>query len=97
MTPGPDDPIVRAAQVLSRELDDGLVLYHPLTDGVTHLDHIARMVWEQLDQKPTEDELVARLTGQFQADQATVRRDISQLLAELRAAQLVAATQDAGE
>ena len=75
--------------VLTRTLDDDLVVYHPLTDEGTHLDSIARAVWNVLEATPSVDELVTALAEAFGAEPDVVGHDVRNLLDELQAKQLV--------
>ena len=46
-------------------------------------------VWAMLEQSPTLDEIVARLTGEYDVDPARCREDVTALLDRLQAARLV--------
>ena len=82
-------PIAVSDLVRTRELDDDLVVYHCGTDLVSHLDPIARIVWESLASRPTFAELVAQLSDRFHTDRDQIATDVSALLDELLASELI--------
>lgn len=85
----PGTRIRTAADVLSRSVDDDIVLYNPATDAVTHLDAVAAHIWTRLVTEPTLDELVATLAAEFAADPDVVRADAIPMLETLRDARLL--------
>jgi len=84
-----DEPIVISTRARTRTLDDDLVVYHAGTDAVSHLDPIARAVWEFLQGQPTFGELVHQLATHFHAEVQTIEVDVAGLLDELLKSELI--------
>ena len=70
-------------------LDDELVLYDHATGAVHALDRLATITWRCLDGTTTVGELVADLADAFGADEEVVRGDVTGLLVQLAAKNLI--------
>gem|GEM_PF-2622237 len=81
--------IHQANHVLSRALDDDLVVYDPVTDQVSHLDAVAHVVWQHLAGTPTFAELIDALIAIFDVDTDVISRDVAALLDGLIEKQLI--------
>lgn len=75
-----------AAELVSMALDGELLLLDPRTDGLHQLDRLGAVIWSVLDGEAAVDELVDDLVDVFDAPPDTVRHDLGELLAALRAA-----------
>ena len=75
--------------ILSRSLEDELLLYNPATDGVVTLDPIGSLLWRLLAKPVSVEQLVADLVERFGVDAATVATDIMPLLQALHDAGLI--------
>ena len=53
--------VVKVPQVDEERLDDELILLHPQTLEVKHLNETAAVLWDALGVLPTDDDLVALL------------------------------------
>lgn len=81
---------VRATpSILSRLLEDELLLYNPATDHVVTLDPIGSLLWRMLAKPVSVEQLVADLVEWSGADAATVAADIMPLLQALLDASLI--------
>jgi len=81
--------VAASPTVLSRAVDDCVVVYHPDTDEVSHLDPVGTIVWGLIEHPRPLGELTATLAESFAVDHATIVTDISVLLTHLTAAQLI--------
>lgn len=53
-------------------------------NGLVTVNALGSFIWEVLQQPVTLDELVARITEEYEVDAATARSDAEEFLAELR-------------
>ncbi len=79
----------QAPGVVSVDCGDGAVLHQPATSGVALLDGVGAQVWALLDGSRTTTEVVGMLADRFSEPRAHVDRDVTRLLDELRAQELV--------
>lgn len=84
---------VAAPEVIFKSLPDGAVLFHPVQEVYYGLNTVGEQIWKLLP--PASDsveQICAELGGRYPAVEADVlRRDIEELLADLRANGLVVA------
>lgn len=71
---------VRAAAVLTAELDGEAVLYHPGTGAAVVLNATAALVWSSLDGASTLDAVASRLARTFSADPDEVRIEVVEVV-----------------
>lgn len=71
------------ARVLSRELDDELVLLDLEAEVYYGLDAVGTSMWRRLVVEPDIESAFAELTKEFEVDAAILRRDFARLLDEL--------------
>jgi hypothetical protein len=85
-----DDEKLRAApDVLSRTLDGEAVLLDLQSGTYFGLNEVGTHIWERVVAGATVAELRAHVLAAFDADAATVERDLEELLAELTRRKLV--------
>jgi hypothetical protein len=77
--------------VVSRQIGAGAVLIHLRTNQIYELNTQGARVWQLIQDGMTRDEIVATLTGEFDAGQANLAGDVDALLARLTEAELVLA------
>ena len=53
-------------------------------NGLVTVNALGAFIWDVLQQSVTLDELVARITAEYEVDDATARADAEEFLAELR-------------
>lgn len=53
-------------------------------NGLVTVNALGSFIWDVLQQPATLDELVARITEEYEVDDATARSDAEEFLAELR-------------
>ncbi len=72
-----------------RRLGDRLVLVHLVTNQVYELNNTGARVWERLEAGAKEAEILERLTAEFEVGTEKLRRDVEDLLRELKSAGLI--------
>jgi hypothetical protein len=68
-----------------QKLDEDTIVVDPATRAVHLLNETAGRVWELLDAPRSIDELVAALTGEYDAPEGEVREAVEALVGELAA------------
>ena len=86
---GAETAYVRSGAPLARQLEDETVMFHPQLGKYFALDPVGSRVWALLEQPLTVPQLCAQLTSEFDVDMATCVADVSALIEELKASQLV--------
>ena len=76
-------------RVLIQHLDDEAVLLDLRTDSYFSLNEVAARFWQLLADDEDLDACLARLTAEYEIDEATLRSDIEALVEELLAAGLL--------
>lgn len=76
-------------QVLSRALSDRLLLYATHKGRLHELTQTATSVWDLCDGKRTVRQILAQMTGRYDAPRSTIERDVHTLLRKLTRAQLI--------
>ena len=59
-------------------------------NGIIRLNETGKFLWEQLSEDKTEEQLLAALTDEYEADEAQAKADISDFVERLRKAALLA-------
>jgi hypothetical protein len=78
-----DDLPRPAPDVVSRRLQDEIVLVHMKTNRIYALNETGARFWELLVEGFKREEVEERLRSEFDVDEARVRAEIDALLAEL--------------
>jgi len=75
--------------VVAREIDGALIIV-PLTSGVGDMEddlfsmnETGTKIWKMLDGKKTVTEVVAALSGEYQAESGEIERDVTGIVEEL--------------
>jgi hypothetical protein len=91
----PPPPVYRqSGEVVARQVGSEWILV-PIRrspdslDFVYTLDEVAAFVWELIDGKHSIDEIVTRLSAEFDVDYDIAIRDVESLLADLAAESLI--------
>ena len=72
-----------------RRLGDRMVLVHLETNQVYELNSTGARVWELLEAGAQEDEILKRLTAEFEGEPEQLRRDVDDLIRDLKSEGLV--------
>jgi len=91
----PEDRPARALEAVTLEFDGATLVYQQRTGEVHRLDSVGSVVWRVLDGETPVGELVQDLAEAFTVDPAVVRADVTELLAKLEQARLLAGAPDA--
>ena len=81
--------VVIPPDVLSRELDNEGVLLNLETERYYTLDDVGMRMWQLLAERGDVETVVAQLLDEYDVDEATLRRDLADLIARLVEAELV--------
>jgi PqqD family protein of HPr-rel-A system len=73
-----------------RRLGEEMVLVHLSTNQVFELNNTGARVWELLESGAHTEEILERLSAEFDVEPEQLRRDVTRLLEELEAAGLIA-------
>jgi hypothetical protein len=74
---------VASTDVVTRRLDDELVLLDLGTENYFGLDEVGTHMWEVLASSPRVQDAYDRLLTTYDVDAGTLRRDMEKLLSEL--------------
>ena len=80
---------VASANVVRETFDEEVVIVHLETGNYYSLQGIAGELWPAFESGATEQQLRRQLLSRYEADEATVTRDLAQFLASLEAEKLV--------
>ena len=69
--------------MLERQLDDGFVVYDPLSERVHVLNELARFVWARCDDHSTAAEIVAEVVETTDTSAAQAAEDVFGALSDL--------------
>lgn len=75
--------------VVFKRLDQRMVLLRLATNQVFELNDTGARIWEMLDAGAGEDEILERLTAEFDVTADRMRQDMDTLLKELKAQGLI--------
>ncbi len=77
-------------EVLSSRIDDEVVLMSMEADAYFGLDPIGSHIWELLAEEPsTLDELVQKLTDEYDIDEVSCRRDVGAFISNMSERKLI--------
>lgn len=79
----------KCAEVLELDVGDGLILYNHDSSLVHHLNPSAALVWRRCDGEASVGELAATIAGEHGLDPPDVLRQVSAVIAEFDALDLV--------
>ena len=82
-------PYTLNSDVEFRRLGDRMVLVHLETNQVYELNSTGARVWELLEAGAQDDEILDRLTEEFEGEPEQLRQDVDDLLRELKSAGLI--------
>jgi hypothetical protein len=82
--------------VVFQLLDDESVLLHLQTERYYVLNDVATRMWQLLTESGSYTNTLAGLLAEFDSDEATLRRDLDDLIARLTELQLIERTVAAG-
>lgn len=85
----PESLIERSSDVLFRELDGETVLFHPRSGSATTLDRIGAIIWQAVAETVRFGDLVDELAAAFDAPEAKVHADVTELLSQLAGLNLI--------
>jgi Coenzyme PQQ synthesis protein D (PqqD) len=84
-----DSVVARARDVIATEVDGEAVVMSIERGQCYGFDAIGSRVWSLIEQPIKVREVCALLQGEFEVDDATCRRDVTRLLAELAREDLI--------
>ena len=94
-----DRVYVRSEDVVAREIEEEFLLV-PIASGIGDmedalytLNETGREIWNRLDGQKTLADLVAELSGEYDADADEIRKDVCGLVGELERLNMVEARQ----
>ena len=79
----------RSDDWIGSEIDDSFVMVNIESGNYVALNITANAVWQALETPSTEDDLVERLTGDFDVDAGQCRASVTQLLGKMSEMALV--------
>jgi hypothetical protein len=85
MAIGLDEMVVRAADLVSSQLDGETVLMSVDQGKYFGLDRVGSLIWDLIDQPRTVGQICDLLMARFRVDRATCERDVTEFLEELQA------------
>ncbi len=80
----PQQKIQPNSDVIFQVLGDETVLLHIKTEEYYTLDETGTRMWQLLAEHGDPEPVIAQLLEEFEVDKATVRRDLTRLIDELR-------------
>ena len=75
--------------VISREIDDELLVLDTESDRIHQLNRTASIIWRLCDASTSTDTIVSALTEAFDVPRATAERDVAATLQQLQDLQLI--------
>jgi hypothetical protein len=92
METAPNDSMIptRHAEALEAEVDGERVLMSPKNFAYFGLMDTGALVWDRIDGSTSIGEMIAALVSEFDADETTVRSDVTEFISALDAAGLLA-------
>jgi Coenzyme PQQ synthesis protein D (PqqD) len=78
-----DMRMIASAEVVTRRLDDELVLLNLLTENYFGLDAVGTRMWEVLASAPSVQAAFDQLLSEYDVEAARLRRDLEKLLSRL--------------
>ena len=77
------------AEVVARRLGDSVVLVNLTSNEIFELNKTGARALELIQEGVGRDELVARLSTEFEGDHSTIARDVDRLVGELEHAGMI--------
>lgn len=87
--PNPAGPITVATDVLYQPLADEVVLLNLNDSRYYGLDDVGGRMWQLLAEHGDPEAVVDRMQGEYEVDEAVLRRDLAVLIGKLEAAGLI--------
>ncbi|MBI5302703.1 MAG: PqqD family protein [Chloroflexi bacterium] len=81
--------VVRAEGLVSRAVDQDIVILNLASDNYIALDQIGKRIWELLETPRRVDELCRQLSQEFAGTPEQIANDVLHFLAELESEQMV--------
>ena len=75
--------------VLFQQINNECVLLNMESEQYFGLDDVGARIWEILSEDGDTEKAVAKLQAEYNADEQTLRNDLSQLLSELESEKLI--------
>ena len=75
--------------VISREIDDELLVLDTESDRIHQLNRTASIIWRLCDASTSTDTIVSTLTEAFDVPRETAERDVAQTLQQLQDLKLI--------
>jgi hypothetical protein len=70
--------------VIAKRLDQTSVLVHIPTNRIFELNETGSRVWEMIGESLNADQIVRRLTDEFEVEEAQAAKEVTELLTRLR-------------
>ncbi|HEV2235301.1 MAG TPA: PqqD family protein [Ktedonobacterales bacterium] len=80
----------RVAEVIARDLGEGLVLLDTRDEQYYSLDEVGAFIWHQMDGRCTVAELATAVAQEYDAAEATIQQDALEILEDLASAGVIA-------
>ena len=77
------------AEVVARRLGDSVVLVNLTSNEIYELNKTGARALELIQEGAGRDELVARLSAEFEGDRSAIARDVDRLVGELEQAGMI--------
>lgn len=81
--------IIKNDSLVASELDDGLVMMSLENNSYYGLNPIGKRIWELLDEKQTYNELIEKLTQEYDISKEKCEKDILELLESLEKEEII--------
>ncbi|MFN8671394.1 MAG: lasso peptide biosynthesis PqqD family chaperone [Candidatus Sericytochromatia bacterium] len=81
--------IIKNDSLVASELDDGLVMMSLENNSYYGLNSIGKRIWELLDEKQTYNELIEKLTQEYDISKEECEKDILELLESLEKEEII--------
>jgi hypothetical protein len=84
--PAPDGmaAVRQNSDVIAKRLDQTSVLVHIPTNRIFELNETGSRVWEMIGESLNADQIVRRLTDEFEVEEAQAAKEVTELLTRLR-------------
>ena len=79
----------RSPDAMVRTLDDEAVILHVPSGEYFSLNEVGLFIWQHLDGENDLDGVTDQVTGRYEVDRETARRDVAELISAFEAADLL--------
>jgi hypothetical protein len=79
----------KSEKLLERDIDDEIVVMSPKGDELYTFVGSARFIWSMIDGVRPIDDILARVTDEYQVEASIAQRDLETFIAELRSISLL--------